>query len=211
MSGAPGAVPCARSDLISVLPDTRSRLRPHAARAGATAGARRHAAPTGPLVIRLLFGAAWGIDAGLKWLPGFRHHFLPMLRDTAMGQPSWLHGWFHTWIVVQSHAPGLFVTLTALIESLLALVLLQGVARRAGYVLGIGWSLIVWAVAEGFGGPYMSGSTDIGCCIMYALLFGALLVFAPSAENERFCLDRALVKRWSWWRFVAEPHPGDRR
>jgi nitrite reductase (NO-forming) len=196
---------------MSVLPHPRSRLRPRTARPGATAGAREHIAPTGPLVIRLLFGAAWGIDAGLKWLPGFRQNFLPMLRHTAKGQPSWLHWWFHTWIAVQSHAPGLFVTLTALVETALALVLLLGVARRAGYVLGIGWSLIVWAVAEGFGGPYMSGSTDIGCCIMYALLFGALLVFAPSAENERFCLDHALVKRWSRWRTVAEPHTGDRR
>jgi thiosulfate dehydrogenase (quinone) large subunit len=197
---------------MSVLPHPRSRLRrPRTPRAGAAPAAREHLASPGTLVIRLLFGAAWGIDAGLKWLPGFRHNFLPMLHDTAQGQPSWLHWWFHTWIVVQSQAPGLFVTLTALVETALSLVLLLGVARRAGYVLGIGWSLIVWAVAEGFGGPYMSGSTDIGCCIMYALLFGALLVFAPSAENERFCLDRALVTRWSWWRTVAEPHAGDRR
>jgi thiosulfate dehydrogenase [quinone] large subunit len=198
---------------MSVLPHTRSRLRPRGARAGvaATPAAREGVASSGTLVVRLLFGAAWAIDATLKWLPGFRKTFLPMLRQTAQGQPSWLHWWFHTWIVVQSHAPGLFVVLTALTETLLALVLLFGVARRAGYVAGIGWSLLVWSVGEGFGGPYMSGSTDIGCCIMYALLFGTLLVFAPSAENERFCLDRALVKRWSWWRAVAEPHASDRR
>jgi thiosulfate dehydrogenase (quinone) large subunit len=194
---------------MSVLPHTRSRLRPRSARAAATT--REGAAVNGPLVIRLLFGTAWAIDAALKWLPGFRENFLPMLRDSAKGQPSWLHWWFHSWIVVQSHAPGLFVTLTALIETGLALVLLLGVARRAGYAIGIGWSLIVWAVAEGFGGPYMSGSTDIGCCIMYALLFGALLVFAPPARDERFCLDRALVRRWSWWRVLAEPHAADRR
>jgi thiosulfate dehydrogenase (quinone) large subunit len=195
---------------MSALPHTRSRLRARPARADSASTARERTASAGPLVIRLLFGAAWGIDAGLKWLPGFRQNFLGMLHDSAQGQPSWLHWWFHSWIVVQSHAPGLFVTLTALIETVLALVLLLGVARRAGYVIGIGWSLIVWAVAEGFGGPYMSGSTDIGCAIMYALLFGALLVFAPSAENERFCLDRSLKARWPWWSHVAEPHAGDR-
>jgi thiosulfate dehydrogenase [quinone] large subunit len=192
-------------------PSRRDRVRAGARSGRTTAIAIEPRAPTGTLVVRLLFGAAWAIDAVMKWLPGFRHSFLSQLRDTAHGQPSWLHWWFHDWIVVQSHAPGLFVALTAITETLLALVLLLGVARRAGYLVGIGWSLLVWAVGEGFGGPYMSGSTDIGTGIVYALLFGALLVFAPPARRERLCLDRLLVARWSWWRFVAEPHADDRR
>jgi hypothetical protein len=40
-------------------------------------------------------------------------------------------------------------------------VLLLGVARRAGYAVGIVYSLLVWGVGEGFGGPYTSGATDI--------------------------------------------------
>ena len=198
---------------MSVIPQPRpsrhDRVRARSARTAAIAAESR--APIGTLVVRLLFGAAWAVDAVLKWLPGFRHSFLSQLRHTAHGQPSWLHWWFHDWIAVQSHAPGLFVALTAVIETLLALVLLLGVARRVGYLVGIGWSLLVWAVGEGFGGPYMSGSTDIGTGIVYALLFGALLVFAPPARRERLSLDRSLVTRWSWWRIVAEPHADDRR
>jgi uncharacterized membrane protein YphA (DoxX/SURF4 family) len=191
-------------------PSRRDRVRAGARSGQTTASAVEPRAPTGTLVVRLLFGAAWAIDAVLKWLPGFRHSFLSQLRHTAHGQPSWLHWWFHDWIVVQSHAPGLFVTLTAITETLLGLVLLLGVARRAGYLVGVGYSLVVWSVGEGFGGPYTSGSTDIGACVMYALLFGALLVFAPPARRERLSLDRSLVGRWSWWRQLAEPHAADR-
>jgi nitrite reductase (NO-forming) len=164
----------------------------------------------GALTVRLLFGVAWAIDAVLKWLPGYRHSYLTQLKATAEGQPSWLHWWFHLWITLQSHAPSLFATLTGLAETSLALVLLLGVARRAGYAFGILYTLLVWSVGEGFGGPYTSGATDIGTGIMLALLFGAMLVLAPPARLESLSLDRSLVTRWSWWKYVAEPHRADR-
>ena len=162
------------------------------------------------LVVRLLFGVVWAIDAVLKWLPGYRHSFLSQLQGAASGQPSWLHGWFHFWIALQSHAPSVFADLTGLAETSLAIVLLFGVARRAGYTMGVVYSLLVWSVGEGFGGPYTSGATDIGTGIIYALLFGAMLAFAPSADRERLSLDRLLVRRWAWWSQLGEPHASDR-
>ena len=162
------------------------------------------------VVVRLLFGLAWAIDAVLKWLPGYRHSFLAQLNGAASGQPAFLHGWFHFWIGLQSHAPAVFADLTGLGETTLALVLLFGVARRAGYTFGIIYSLLVWSVGEGFGGPYVSGSTDIGAGIIYALLFGALLAFALPAHRERLSLDRLLERRWGWWKQIAEPHGADR-
>ena len=161
-------------------------------------------------IVRVLFGVIWAIDAYLKWQPGYRHDYLSMLKMTAQGQPSWLHGWFHFWISLQSGAPLLFATLTGLMETSLALVLLFGVARRAGYAVGVVYSLGLWAVGEGFGGPYMSGTTDIGTGIVYMMMFIALLAFAPPARRERLGLDRALVERWAWWRPLAEPHAVDR-
>ncbi len=104
----------------------------------------------------------------------------------------------------------MFAILTGLMESTLALVLLLGVARRVGYTVGAVYALLVWAVGEGFGGPYMSGSTDIGTGIIYTMLFIALLVFAPPARRERFSLDRVLERRLSWWRLISEPHAVDR-
>ena len=70
--------------------------------------------------------------------------------------------------------------------------------------------MLIWAVGEGFGGPYMAGSTDVGTGIVYALLFATLLVLAPPARRERLSLDRFLEPRWPWWRFIAEPHAIDR-
>jgi thiosulfate dehydrogenase (quinone) large subunit len=160
--------------------------------------------------VRLLFGVIFAIDAVLKWLPGYRNTYISQLKMAAAGQPSWLHGWFHFWITLQSNAPTFFAVLTGVTETTLALVLLLGIARRAGYSLGIGYSLLVWAVGEGFGGPYTSGSTDVGTGIVYAVLFLTLLTFAPPARRERMSADQFLVSRWSWWRMLAEPHAVDR-
>jgi thiosulfate dehydrogenase (quinone) large subunit len=161
-------------------------------------------------VVRLLFGTIWAIDAVLKWLPGYRHSYIDNLKTAAQGQPRFLHGWFHFWINLQSGAPTLFADLTGVTETALALVLLLGVARRAGYTVGAVYALMVWAVGEGFGGPYASGATDIGTGIIYTMLFVTLLVFSPPARRERLSLDRALERRWNWWRLVAEPHAVDR-
>ena len=175
--------------------------------------ARRPPAPSAGwtgTAVRILFGVIWAIDAFLKWLPGYRHTYIDSLRSAAQGQPSWLHGWFHFWINLQSGAPTLFATVTGLTETTLALVLLLGVARRVGYSLGVVYMLMVWAVGEGFGGPYVAGSTDVGTGIVYSMLFLTLLAFAPPARRERFSLDRLLERRWAWWRHVAEPHAVDR-
>ena len=160
--------------------------------------------------VRLLFGVIFGIDAALKWLPGYRDTFLIQLKSVAVGQPAWLHGWFQFWISLQSSAPAAFATVVGLTETGLALVLLLGVARRAGYIAGVMYTLLLWGVGEGFGGPYRFGSPDIGTGIIYALLFVTLLTFAPPARRERLSVDRFLESRLPWWRFVAEPHAVDR-
>lgn len=164
---------------------------------------------TGTLV-RVIFGIIFGIDAYLKWLPGYRETYISQLKSVAHGQPSWLHGWFHVWITIQSSAPTLFAVFTGIAETGLALCLLLGLARRLGYTAGAIYTLLIWAVGEGFGGPYMAGTTDVGTGIVYALLFVTLLAFAPPARRERLAVDRLLVPRWPWWRFLAEPHAIDR-
>lgn len=158
-------------------------------------------------IARLVFGVIFGFDAFLKWLPGYRRTYISQLRSSAAGQPGWLHGWFHFWISLQSAAPTLFAVLTGVAETGLALL---GVGRRVGYGLGAAYTLLIWAVGEGFGGPYAAGATDVGTGIVYALLFVTLLAFASPARRERFSLDRVLVGRFAWWRFVSEPHRVDR-
>ena len=154
--------------------------------------------------LRVGFGVAWAINATLKWLPGYRDSYLSALRGVAQGQPGFLHGWFHFWITLQSGSPSLWADLTGLAETSLALVLLLGVARRPGYLFGAGYMLLVWAVGEGFGGPYTAGATDVGTGIIYTILFLVLFVCAPTADQERFSLDRVLVARYPHWGLIAD-------
>ena len=180
----------------------------------APAASRRHAPARSPgwagTSLRLLFGLVLGIDATLKWLPGFRATALSQLISVAAGQPPWLHGWFRFWISLQSGAPALFATIPGLTETGLALAVLLGLGRRVAYSAGALYMLLIWSVAEGFGGPYHPGATDIGTGIVYTIVFAALLTFAPPARCERLSLDRVLVRRWRWWRFLAETHAADR-
>ena len=148
-------------------------------------------------IVRLGFGLIWGIDATLKWLPGFRDGYLMMIRGSAEGQPSWLLPFFHFWARAVAPAPGLFAVLTAVAETAVCLSLLLGIAQRAGFIFGAGLGLLIWAVGEGFGGPYVSGATDIGCAIMYSVLFAALLLAVPRATRAAApSLDSAMVARW---------------
>lgn len=189
--------------------DSQNLLR-QALRSAAGTGVPSPSAGWTGTTVRLLFGVIFGIDAGLKWLPGYRQTYISQLKSVAHGQPSWLHGWFQSWISIQSSAPTLFAVLTGITETALALCLLLGMARRLGYAAGAVYTLLIWAVGEGFGGPYTAGSTDVGTGIVYALLFVTLLAFAPPARRERLSADRFLVSRWHWWRFLAEPHAVDR-
>jgi uncharacterized membrane protein YphA (DoxX/SURF4 family) len=155
-------------------------------------------------ILRLAFGVAWTINAVLKWLPGYRSSYLSQLKAVAPGQPSFLHGWFHFWITLQSGTPSLWADLTGVTETAIALVLLLGVARRPGYLLGAGYMLLVWAVGEGFGGPYVSGSTDVGAGIIYTLLFLTLFVVSPPARDERLSVDRLLARHHPGWERFAD-------
>jgi nitrite reductase (NO-forming) len=66
------------------------------------------------------------------------------------------------------------------------------------------YSLLVWATADGFGGPYSASSTDVGPAIIYAVVFLALLVVNARSGTSRYSLDRHIERRWAWWHRVAE-------
>lgn len=147
--------------------------------------------------IRLVFAAVWGIDAALKWLPGFRHGFLDMLHESADGQPGWLQPWFHFWTRLSSHSPTTIAVLVACTETAIFASLAFGIFQRVGFVVGTVFALMIWGIGEGFGGPYMNGSTDIGCAVMYSLLFVSLVMTVPRAVRAGApAIDNWLVNRW---------------
>jgi uncharacterized membrane protein YphA (DoxX/SURF4 family) len=155
-------------------------------------------------VLRITFGVIWLIDAMLKWLPGFRASYMGVIMSEAQGQPGWLLPWFHFWIRFQ-HPDAMFLAyLAAVLETLIAVGLIAGFARKLTYLSAIVFSLLIWGTAEGFGGPYTSGASDIGTAIIYAVVFAGLLTLSYYAGPARFSADYYLEKKISWWWRVAE-------
>lgn len=154
--------------------------------------------------VRVVFGAIWMIDAILKWQPAFRAEYLGMLQGAAKGQPAWLAPWFSFVTSTISAAPTVFAYLTAVIETLIAAALILGFARKLAYILASVFSILIWATAEGFGGPYTAGATDIGTAIIYTFVFLSLLAVNYQAGPSRFSLDWLIEKRAPGWRAIAE-------
>ena len=160
--------------------------------------------------LRVTFGVIWLIDAILKWLPGFRSGYMDQLMGQADGQPGWLRPWFTWWINLQHPHPYLFAYTVAAVETLIALAVIAGFARKLTYTAAIVLSLLIWGTAEGFGGPYTSGSADIGTAVIYALVFAALLLFSYYQGTAPLTADAYLEERISWWHRIAEVGRGHR-
>ena len=154
--------------------------------------------------MRIGFGVIWLIDAALKWQPGFRHNYMSQLMGQADGQPGWLHWWFRFWINLQHPHPYVWAYLAAVVETLIALALIFGFARKLTYIGAILFSLLIWSTAEGFGGPYTAHSTDVGTAIIYAAVFAALLALNYEAGPSRFSVDYLIEQRVPWWHRIAE-------
>ena len=154
--------------------------------------------------IRISFGIVWLIDATLKWLPGFRASYMTVIMAEAQGQPGWLQPWFRFWINIQHPDAMPLAYLVAVAETLIAVALIAGFARKITYSAAIVFSLLIWATAEGFGGPYTSGASDIGTAIIYAVVFAALLALSYYAGPSRYSADYYIEQKVSWWWKVAE-------
>jgi uncharacterized membrane protein YphA (DoxX/SURF4 family) len=144
------------------------------------------------------------ITFGVIWLPGFRSDYMSTIMGQADGQPGWLKPWFDFWINLQHPNAAFFAYLVAVIETLIAVALIIGFARKATYLAAIAFSLLIWATAEGFGGPYTSGAADIGTAIIYAVVFAGLLALSAYAGPARYSVDYYLEQKISWWWRVAE-------
>jgi nitrite reductase (NO-forming) len=170
-----------------------------------TATTDRRRVPTWPKdALRISFGIIWLIDAVLKWLPGFRSGYMDMLMGQAQGQPGWLKPWFDFWINLQHPRALVFAYFVAAVETLIAIAVIVGFARKLTYISAIAFSLMIWATAEGFGGPYTSGAADIGTAIIYAVIFIGLLTLMAYTGPARYSVDYYLEQKISWWWKVAE-------
>ena len=149
--------------------------------------------------VEIIFGIVWLIDGQLKFAPGLPAVFSSMVASAAQGQPQWLHGWFAFWSSVSMANPQFFVYFVGLCELALGFALVFGFMRKTAFTLGAVLSLLIWAVPEGFGGPYGPSSTDIGTGIIYAILLLMLLGYSAMFMNSRYTLDSVIRRRVKWW------------
>lgn len=147
-----------------------------------------------------MFGIALGIDAFLKWLPGFRSEFVHYVSSMEMGQPQWIKDYLHAWVHFLDTAPSLYAYLVAACETCIAIGLILGLFSNAVYAVGIPCMLAIWSTAEGFGGPYVNGTTDIGTSIIYVFVYVALYLGQASAV---WSLDRRLWSRLGRWHVIS--------
>jgi uncharacterized membrane protein YphA (DoxX/SURF4 family) len=157
-------------------------------------------------IFRLLLGVAWLTDGILKFTSGFVNDFLTSVQASQANAPGWLSGWFNFWATQAASNATLIVSTVGVLEVSLGLALLFGFMRKIAYLGGVVLGLLIWAVPEGFGGPYQSGAggTDIGTGIIYAIAFLGLIVINASYGPSRFSLDFYIERRFPAWAKVAE-------
>jgi thiosulfate dehydrogenase [quinone] large subunit len=151
-------------------------------------------------VLRIVFGLIWGVDAWFKWQPGFISGFSDYLSGAQADQPLVVHHWIGFMINVIGIDPTAFAYATAVGETAIAIALLFGVFTNLTVVAGSVLSLLIWSTAEGFGGPYSSGSTDIGAAVMYVLIFAGLFL---ASSGLYLGYDRRLTAALGRFGFLA--------
>jgi nitrite reductase (NO-forming) len=143
---------------------------------------RIHRSPT--TLLRVLFGVVWLVDAFFKWQPGFRDSFAAILQGMVSSQPGIVRPWFQFWVLLATHTGHLLPDVTAVTETALGIALIVGFARRPVYVTGGLYALSVWAIGEGFGGPYALGtSTDVGAALIYVFVFACLFMLESNPRT----------------------------
>lgn len=151
-------------------------------------------------ILRIVFGLVWAVDAYFKWQPDFVNNFTDYLTKAGDGQAPIVQGWINFWINVVQVNPQIFAYVVAIAETLVALGLIFGVLSNLTYLGGALLALVIWSTAEGFGGPYVAGSTDIGAAVIYILVFVGLFV---SFAGLYVGLDKYLTPRLGRWGILA--------
>ena len=151
-------------------------------------------------ILRILFGIVWLVDASFKWNPAFLNNFTDYILEGTQNQSALVQAWIHLWVTGVSVDPHFFAIVVAIAETAIAIGLLFGLFTEIAIAGGIAMTLVIWSTAEGFGGPYVAGSTDIGAAIIYAIVFVALWL---GRSWRYYSLDSRLKEKipflyWRW-------------
>jgi len=153
------------------------------------------ASARGAAIVRILFGALWGIDAALKWMPGFVHGqtLADELGGAADVQLPLEHQWLQLWNTVGLANPSFFAHAIAVVETVVAVLVIAGLFTRTALIAAALLAAGIWTGAEGMHLPWFRpGQTDLGPSVGY--IFAALgLLFAGSARV--WSVDALIARR----------------
>jgi uncharacterized membrane protein YphA (DoxX/SURF4 family) len=154
----------------------------------------------GMALLRIVFGLVWAVDAWFKWQPDFLQKFSDYLTGALDGQPPAVAAWINFWINIVKVDPHVFAHVVAIGETAVALGLIFGIFSNLTNIGGFLLSTVIWTTAEGFGGPYVAGSADIGAPIIYALVFVGLFL---ANAGMYYGLDQWLTNKLGCFSFLA--------
>ena len=144
------------------------------------------------VLLRILFASFWSIDAYLKWLYLLNGmNLIDVLTDATKGQPQFVQWWMQWWISAATSLPN-FTLYIATLETIIAILLILGLLIPVISIAGILFNLLIWSTAEGFGGIFKPGATDIGVGPLYASIFAGLVVIQAGRQKG---LDRILHEK----------------
>ncbi len=154
--------------------------------------------------LRIIFGIIWLVDGSFKFLFMTPSGFLQDIQAASAGQPAFLMQWFNLWSNLSAIHPIILFYVVGTAEVLLGLGLIFGVLRKLIYLIGAGFSFMIYAIPEGFGGPYVAGATDVGTSIIYILVFLCLMLINATYGTSKYSIDNWIEKHVKWWHHLAE-------
>lgn len=154
--------------------------------------------------LRAAFGLVWVVDGLMKFVFMQPSDVTSLVQGAGQGQPGWLAPWFSFWASAVGSAPSAYLYGIGAIELVLGVALMGGFLRKIAYVGGAVLAFMIWAIDEGFGGPYGPGATDIGAAVMYIFVFAALLIMETAPDSNKYTLDRRIEGRFNGWTKMSE-------
>jgi thiosulfate dehydrogenase [quinone] large subunit len=153
----------------------------------------------GAALLRVAFGLVWAVDAALKWMPGFiEGQTLPdeLGRGVEVSTPV-VHEWLRLWNGIGLADPALSAHVIAVVETLIALLLVTGFLSRTAFIGSALVSLGIWTGAEGMHLPWFrDGQTDLGPSVGYVVAsLGLLAAQAGSTWSVDAVLERRARER----------------
>jgi len=150
--------------------------------------------------IRIFLGIVWLIDGYLKFSPRLVDSFPTLLGVPVMANRLGFNPGSTFWSSVTASNAALFVLRDWCVGDRSWPSPSPGFHAQDCLLWGNNFSLFIWAIPEGFGGPYGPSSTDIGTGIIYSFVFLSLIIIKHHLWSSKYSLDFLVERKYRFWK-----------